>query len=92
MHRAQAELLLDIMAVEFTAVDLNLFLDTHPRSKEALDAYNMAVHRLTQLRDRYEEKYGPIVNFGLSPERGEYWRYLDEPWPWEVNFAKMRGF
>ena len=34
-HNQQA-LLLEIMELHFTAIDLNLFLDTHPNEKQAL--------------------------------------------------------
>ena len=42
------ELMLRIQALEFTAVDLNLYLDTHPCDARALADYNQVVAALAQ--------------------------------------------
>lgn len=86
MDNERKQLLMQIMAEEFTAVELNLFLDTHPDDRKALNDYNEAVTRLAQLKVQYEQRYGPLTNFGESPG-GNTWRWVDEPWPWEMNFA-----
>lgn len=77
---------MQIMAEEFTAVELNLFLDTHPDDRKALNDYNQTAARLAQLKVQYEQRYGPLTNFGESPSENA-WRWVDEPWPWEMNFA-----
>jgi spore coat protein JB len=77
------------MAEEFTAVELNLFLDTHPDDERALNDYNETVERLKELKAAYENQFGPLTNFGYATS--EYpWRWVDEPWPWQINFA-MKG-
>jgi spore coat protein JB len=77
------------MAEEFTAVELNLFLDTHPDDERALNDYNETVERLRELKAAYENQFGPLTNFGYATS--EYpWRWVDEPWPWQINFA-MKG-
>ncbi len=82
----QKEQLKRIMAEEFTAVELNLYLDTHPHDKQALHMYNETVHRLHCLKEEYEEEFGSLSNFGTSS--GRYpWQWIDEPWPWEINFC-----
>ncbi|MGE5371153.1 MAG: spore coat protein CotJB [Solirubrobacterales bacterium] len=86
MDPKQKELLAQLMAIEFTAVDLNLYLDTHPDDRKALNDYNDTVRRLQELKSQYELKYGPLCNFGMAASQSG-WRWIDEPWPWEINFA-----
>jgi len=78
------ELLLKIQELEFAVVDLNLFLDTHPGSEQALADYNKYTQELINLKDVYEMKYGPLTNFGYSPSQCP-WQWVDEPWPWEED-------
>ncbi len=84
MTREQKELLKKLQAVEFALVELNLFLDTHPDNEEALRDFNCFAKELHMLKREYESSYGPLINFGFSPSRYP-WRWIDEPWPWEVN-------
>ncbi|MDI9568500.1 MAG: spore coat protein CotJB, partial [Bacillota bacterium] len=46
MRRDRRELLLKIMALDFTALELNLYLDTHPRDARALEDYNRVTQEL----------------------------------------------
>ncbi|MGE5396613.1 MAG: spore coat protein CotJB [Chitinophagales bacterium] len=86
MDNERKQLLVQIMAEEFTAVELNLFLDTHPEDRKALSDFNETVKKLNQFKAQYEQKYGPLTNFGYVTS--EYpWHWVDEPWPWEINFA-----
>jgi spore coat protein JB len=86
MSKKRKHMLVNIMAHEFTAVEFNLYLDTHPRDERALRAYNKTVDKLHELKKEYEEHYGPLTNFGYS--NSDYpWRWVEEPWPWEINFA-----
>lgn len=87
MKYNRKEKLKRIMAEEFTAIDFNLYLDTHPEDKRALQDYNETVERLSQLKREYEQKYGPLTNFGYAPSRYP-WQWIDEPWPWEINFCQ----
>ncbi len=90
MSTVRMQMLIDIMALEFTAVELNLFLDTHPGERRALDAYNATVVQLDELKREYEARFGPLTNFGYSAS--DYpWRWVEEPWPWQINFAHMKG-
>ncbi|WP_432404591.1 spore coat protein CotJB [Wukongibacter sp. M2B1] len=78
------ELLNRIQELEFTALDLNLYLDNHPENMEALMEYNKCANQISQLKRMYEMKYGPLMNFGFSPSQYP-WRWVDEPWPWELQ-------
>jgi spore coat protein JB len=76
------ELFKKIHELEFAAVDLNLFLDTHPSNQQALMDYNRIAAELIQLKKMYEMQNGPLTNFGCSPSQYP-WKWVDEPWPWE---------
>ena len=56
-----------ISTYDFAIVELNLYLDTHPKDKEAHRKLEEYETKSRQLREEYEEKYGPIV-FRNSPE------------------------
>jgi spore coat protein JB len=85
VNKEQVELLQKLRALEFAAIDLNLFLDTHPECQEALRDYNCIVRELGDVRAAYEAKYGPTLNFGLSQSKMG-WRWIDGPWPWQAGY------
>lgn len=79
------KLLNELMELSFVAVELNLFLDTHPDSKDALEDYNRISERYMLLKDKYEKTYGPLVNFGYSSSQYP-WQWSQSPWPWEIEY------
>lgn len=82
---SRKELLRRIQALSFYAVDLNLFLDTHPTDAQALRDYNYVLQQLEQLKRLYSQQYGSLLNFGEATVTGNSWSWVtgDEPWPWE---------
>lgn len=86
MSNQRKHMLIKIMAEEFTAVEFNLYLDTHPHDAKALAAYNKTVDKLKRLKKEYEKIYGPLTNFGYAKSKYP-WRWVEEPWPWQINFA-----
>ena len=84
------QLLWRIQALSFTAVDLNLYLDTHPWDTRALADYNQISAALAQTRALYEQLYGPMLNFGMSCG-GDSWRWVEEPWPWQISTRRLSG-
>ncbi len=74
-------LLREIMAVDFSIIELNLYLDTHPNDMNALMLYNNYVQRSRMLRQRFESMYGPL-NALMSTSRYP-WQWIQGPWPWE---------
>ena len=80
--RDRRALLRQIQEVEFAALELNLYLDTHPQDQNALAQYNNYARQLNMLKQQYEMSYGPLLNFGFSPSQYP-WRWLESPWPWE---------
>jgi len=78
------ELLKDLTILDFMAVDLGLFLNTHENDREALLTYNSIIERADRVRQTYEKMYGPLCSF--RSYGGDYWRWPEEPWPWEEEF------
>ncbi len=66
------------------AVDLQLFLDTHPNDREALETYNSVIERANEFRRRYEAMCGPLYSYrSFNPE---CWKWYRDPWPWQYGF------
>ncbi|HEY8365290.1 MAG TPA: spore coat protein CotJB [Haloplasmataceae bacterium] len=82
---SKQELMTKIQELGFSAVELNLFLDTHPDDVQALQDYSYILSELQQLKQIYNQNYGPLANFGQAYVRRNYWDWVaeDEKWPWE---------
>lgn len=78
------ELLRKIQELEFIGVELTLYLNTHPDDTNALREYNRVAMELGPLRRQYEQLYGPLTPFAMEPITGNTWRWIEEPWPWEM--------
>ena len=79
---SKAELTKKLQEVGFMLVELNLYLDTHPNDKKALQLYNSYSKQQCELRAEYLKKYGPILNFG-NQEVDDNFSWVNSPWPWE---------
>jgi spore coat protein JB len=66
----------------FMAMDLHLFLNTHPEDKEALAMYNDVVEKGAIARKEYESLCGPL-SFG---KKSDGWPWIKCPWPWQESF------
>lgn len=81
----RAKLLNDLTALDFMAVDLHLYLDTHPDDDEAIEKYNEIIREADSVRYEYERAYGPLCGFrSLSSDENFTW--IDSPWPWQSSF------
>ncbi len=78
-----------IRELSFVKTELELYLDTHPRCKVALDYYYQTVDALKKLTDEYHAKHGPLVAAG-SMDDAE-WSWVKEPWPWHREADIMSG-
>lgn len=85
MRNNRAELLKEIQKEDFMTEDLNLFLDTHPFDQRALAEYNRHTMCAAALRRQYEQFYGPLSVDSRTSPVGYPWRWIEEPWPWEID-------
>lgn len=60
----EKKLLDEIKKYQFYAVELNLYLDNFPNSREALSDYKRISAKLDLIIKKYEERFGPLRNFG----------------------------
>ena len=73
-------LMKEIMAYCFAAHDWNLYLDTHPTDRMALEMFRKMADKASNLKAQYVEKYGPIVAEDVNSTEG--WTWICDPWPW----------
>lgn len=78
----KAELFKKIMQLSFVKTELELFLDTHPGCRAALDNYYRVVDEYNLLVEEYEGKYGPLT---AAANQGEKWNWIKGPWPWNIE-------
>lgn len=76
-----------LTALDFMAVDLALYLDTHINDEEAIAVYNRIIKEASFVRIQYEKNFGPLCSY-RSMSNEEYFNWVDSPWPWEycANF------
>ncbi len=74
----KCKLMREISAVEFAAWELHMYLDTHPCDEKALDMQKKYVERAKELREEYNERFGP-----LNYKEGSGCDWIKNPWPWE---------
>lgn len=82
MDQQQLKMLKQLMAQEFTVIDMHLYLDTHPNDQRALADYNVFLQQLNTLKEAYERQYGP-----LTAQSGGGWAWIEEPWPWDIDYS-----
>ena len=51
------ELLKSLMSLDFMAVDLGLFLNTHPENEEAVAEYDRIIRAADEVRSQYESQF-----------------------------------
>ena len=80
-NMAKKTIMKEIQIADFVLKELNLFLDTHPKQKEALEMFKKYEKKSAELTAEYEKLFGPItpsVNGNTDS-----WEWLQGPWPWE---------
>ena len=76
------KLMCEMNKAQFAAVEVGLFLDTHPRNKKALESMQAYTGKYKELKKQYEEKFG-MVDIYSPNNSDERWTWIDNPWPWE---------
>ena len=77
----QKELYEWIMMLGFCAVDMMLYLDTHPDDEEALNYFNQCNTLYNAAKQSYQEQFG-LLNAFAEQERFS-WDWNTAPMPWE---------
>ena len=78
----QARMLTTLSTLEFAAHDINLYLDLHPEDRDMIELYNQYRIESNELRDKYENAYGPILASSNATNQIP-WNWKNSPWPWE---------
>ena len=76
---AREHMLMQIRELNFSVIELGLYLNTHPEDQRALCLYRKYARELKDLMDKYQKVYGPLSIYYPCNK----WRWLEEPWPWE---------
>ncbi len=79
-----------LTVLDFLAVDLALYLDSHPDCKEGIKKYNEVVSEADGLREQYENLFGPLFSYRSYSKNDEF-NWTDDPWPWENDFNFVIG-
>jgi spore coat protein JB len=75
------ELLRQIMAYDFSIIDLHLYLNTHPADQRAITLYNQYVQTVMMLRNQYQATYGPLLMNNFTSRCP--WQWIENAFPWE---------
>ena len=73
-------LMKEIMAYSFAAHEWNLYLDTHPTDRMALEMFRRMADKAEELKKQYAAKFGPIV--AEDVDSTQEWTWVCDPWPW----------
>ena len=88
-NMTKAELFRKIQELSFVKAEIELFLDTHPDSRVAMDYYRETVDALKNYMIAYQAEHGPIL--AESGIMGDRWAWVDKPWPWQNNMKNDGG-
>lgn len=78
---SRKRLMREIMEVDFVLKELNLFLDTHPNHKPALEKFQRYEKLAEKLKAEYQKMFGPLTP--SANDNLETWEWICGPWPWE---------
>lgn len=68
-------MLMEIRELNFSIIELGLYLDTQPDDQRALCLHREYAKRLRDLKDKYQKMYGPLSIYYPCNK----WRWLEEP-------------
>ena len=74
------ELMTRVQRLGFMKVETELFLDTHPDCRQALDYYHRILSELDAAVAEYNNTYGPLTADASSTES---WNWIEGAWPWQ---------
>lgn len=71
----------EVMALDFAAHELALYLDTHCGDEEAFGLYKNVLSLAKTAKEKYVKLYGPLTDADLINAHSYTW--LKNPWPWD---------
>ena len=75
--------LTEMMAIDFVADELELYLDNHCDDKEAFALYQTFLSLRKEARERYVKLYGPVTQEDMLCM--DHYAWLENPWPWDYQ-------
>ncbi len=82
----QNRMLKDISIIDFTLVELNEYLDTHPHDRQAMEYFNHYARIKNQMARDFSARYFPLTA-DMSTDTKE-WNWVLSPMPWESSFGE----
>ena len=83
MNSNREMLMRNVQLADFGVIETNLFLDTHPYSKEAMSAFEEYRRAAAEAREAYEKNYGPLT--ATADPLVNNWAWVQSPWPWQME-------
>ncbi len=83
---SKKELLKRLSAASFAAVDLQLYMDTHPEDKAVLAKLNKYLDETDALTAEYTRRFGPLSPQDIYGDTSFEW--VNSPWPWSRDFVE----
>lgn len=80
MHNKK-QLLCLIQKYDFALYDLQLYLDTHTQSQEAIALFDKYRSQRQQAVDEYIKRFGPLQ--AIQNQNPDQWEWGKGPFPWE---------
>lgn len=75
-----------LMELDFIAIDMSLYLNTHPDNTEAITEYRKVIAAAEEIRMKYEAAYGPLCSFRSDAGKNDKtWQWKNDPWPWQIG-------
>lgn len=71
----------EMQALGFAVQELALYLDTHPKDREALELYRAYQKAHKKAMMEYSKRKGPLNHMEIDDANRYTW--VDDPWPWE---------
>lgn len=88
-NACEGEALLSLIRrLDFALVEVNLYLDTHPHSRTALNYFERLLCERKQAADRYEATFGPLT--AMAGGMQEEWTWSTGAWPWQIDKESKR--
>jgi spore coat protein JB len=70
---------------DFSILEAELYLDTHPDCQRALSVLNELRVQRKALVKAYEERFGRYIVTKKDAGKDGKWEWIDSPWPWEAK-------